>query len=175
MGAITLPQKVRLISAMCYSDSTVKDLALAQCIEHFGPIADMSDSVDFSFTSYYEEEMGSNLKKIYFSFERLIDPINLSEIKIFTNNIEDEYAEHDHRLVNIDPGYIEAAKLILATTKNFSHRVYIGQGIYGDVQLYWKGGGFNFNPWTYPDYKTAYVKSFFEKIRIKYFNQIRGN
>lgn len=175
MGAIILPQKVCLISAMCYSDLTLKDLALEKCIKHFGPIDDMSDSIDFNFTSYYEEEMGSNLKKIYFSFARLIDPILLPEIKLLTNTIEEEYAEHDRRLVNIDPGYVEAAKLILATTKNFSHRIYIGQGIYGDVQLYWKGGRFNFNPWTYPDYKTAYIKSFFEKIRIKYFNQIRGS
>lgn len=175
MGKITFPEKVRLISAICYRDTELKDVIVQKLEATFGPINNISTTIDFSLTNYYEDEMGNDLLKSYVSFKELIDPITLPDIKIFTNEIEDEYSQNGNRTINIDPGYIELAKLILATTKNFSHRIYIGKGIYGDVQLYWKGGCFNTNPWTYPDYKINEIKSFFEKIRKEYFEQIKGS
>jgi hypothetical protein len=175
MGKINLPEKVCFITAVCYSDPNLLDVVLQKMQKQYGPIAESSRVVDFSYTNYYEDEMGSHLEKKYYSFVEHIDPVTLPDIKIYTNSIEDEFTEKSNRLVNIDPGYIELAKLILGTTKNFSHRIYIGKGIYGDVQLFWKGGGFNTNPWTYPDYKSDDIKSFFEAVRMKYFNQLRGH
>ncbi|HNY92028.1 MAG TPA: DUF4416 family protein, partial [bacterium] len=75
------------------------------------------------------------------------------------------------RRVNLDPGYSEAAKLVLATTKNFGHRIYLGQGIYGDVQLFWRKGRFQSNPWTYPDYLEAKSLEFFSALRQDYLKE----
>ena len=161
MGVIRSPKNVCLISALCFKDENVKDSVWSQLVDTYGAIHQCSKTIAFTHTSYYDDEMGSGINKVYIAFKKFIDPAQLADIKIRTNEIEDQLSQQGRRTINIDPGYIEVAKLILASTKNFSHRIYIGKGIYGDVQLYWQNGEFQSNPWTYPDYKEKDIKSFF--------------
>lgn len=174
MGAAVMPKSVCLITALCFNDKILKDNTIALMEKEYGPIQFELAPLLFSYTNYYGKEMGSNLQKMYLSFKELVDPAQLSGIKHFTNKLELKTATNGDRNINIDPGYIEIPKLILATTKNFSHRIYIGDGIYGDVQLYWQNGSFQVNPWTYPDYQDSRVKSFFETIRNNYFKTLKG-
>ncbi|MBN1466954.1 DUF4416 family protein [candidate division KSB1 bacterium] len=172
MGEIRFPKDVCLICALCYADEGVKDKAIARLVDAYGPIQFASDRMAFSYTSYYEKEMGRALEKEYLTFSRCMDPAALPAVKTFTNELEKHFAQDSRRTINLDPGYIEAAKLILATTKNYNHRIYIGNGIYGDVQLYWQNGAFHPNPWTYPDYRENTVRQFFAQVRVTYFNHI---
>jgi len=141
--------------------------------ENYGPVGDRPEIITFQYTAYYEQEMGPSLKKAYYYFTNFIQPADLPDIKLLTNSIEEKLSTGGRRSVNIDPGYIEVPKLILATTKNFSHRVYIGKGIYGDVQLIWQRGAFQPNPWTYPDYKEEKIRRYFAQIRNNYFKRIK--
>lgn len=168
MGTIHLPKKVCLMCAVCYQNTALKDQALDNLQSQYGPVWRISEPLIFSHTHYYEKEMGDDLKKLYAVFEEPIDPINLAKIKISTNALEQRWCEGGRRKINLDPGYIELAKLVLASTKNFSHRIYIGDGIYGDVQLVWQTAHFRANPWTYPDYQEKSVVMFFETIRKEY-------
>jgi hypothetical protein len=173
MGQIRLPAPVWLILALSYKSNEEAEQALHWFEEKAGPVADRSEIIRFDHTHYYDEEMGSDLNKRFYAFLHPIDPADLASFKLFSNEIEDRLSQEGRRHVNLDPGYLEAAKLILATTKNFSHRIYLAQGIYGDVQLFWRHGCFQFNPWTYPDYKDDRVLLFFTRIRGAYL-QNRG-
>jgi hypothetical protein len=168
LGTAKTPAPVCLILALTCRTATEGDQALALFQEQAGAIALASSVFTFSHTRYYEAEMGSELIKAFYAFERLIDPTALISLKLFSNQIERQFSTHDQRRVNLDPGYLEAAKLILATTKNFSHRIYLGEGIYGDVQLFWRNGRFQVNPWTYPDYQDELARDFFTRARERY-------
>jgi hypothetical protein len=168
MGRPKIPSKVCLICAVCYHSKKVLDIATEMLIKKFGPIEHTSDLLTFTYTDYYSDEMGKDLKKLFYSFAKLIDSENIVAVKLATNQIEMKLSQSGRRTVNLDPGYLEAAKLILATTKNFSHRIYLGKGIYGDVQLYYRKGRFQTNEWTYPDYKEDKSIAFFNKIRAEY-------
>ncbi|WP_413854167.1 DUF4416 family protein [Candidatus Ruminimicrobium bovinum] len=126
-----------------------------------------SPAIDFTFTKYYNKEMGKNLKRQWIAFEKLVQPDMLADIKIETNNIEDSYAEDKNRIVNIDPGYITPANVILASTKDFSHRIYLGKGIYGEVTTIYRKEGFTKLPWTYPDYLCPTATEFILEARKK--------
>lgn len=129
-----------------------------------------SDIWPFDLTDYYEAEMGPGIKRRFLSFERLIQPDALAQIKHETNRIEDEIAQQCLALelprpVNLDPGYIDLGKLVLATTKDRSHRIYIGQRIYAEVTLHFTQGRWEPWPWTYPDYRQAEYHEFFMRVR----------
>ncbi|RPI00754.1 MAG: DUF4416 family protein [Calditrichaeota bacterium] len=173
MGDIHLPKKVCLICAVCYQQDYDRDAVFTELQQQYGTILNVSDVLHFNHTTYYAEEMGEDLKKVFISFAQWINADELAAIKIFTNAIEQNHCENGKRRINIDPGYIELPKLVLASTKNFSHRIYIGRGIYGDVQLCWRQGGFQSNPWTYDDYKDEIVVTFFESIRKEYHQQLQ--
>ncbi|MDZ7370138.1 MAG: DUF4416 family protein [candidate division KSB1 bacterium] len=173
MGIIQQPQPVCPICAVCSGEESRLLQVLKEIQELLGNLQSRSAVIDFNFTTYYQEEMGGNLLKVYAAFADLTDPGLLPQWKHRTNEIESRYMINDKRTVNIDPGYIEAAKLVLASTKNFSHRIYIGQGIYGDLQLTWRKGGFQANPCTYPDYRDERVLSFFNSVRNDYWTKLR--
>ena len=168
MGNLKIADNVCLISAVCYNKSIDVDKVLNEVTDLWGPISEKSDIFSFDHTNYYQKEMGENLFKFYCSFEHYIEPMSIVQIKHQSNLIEDKYSIVGKRQINIDPGYIETPKLILATTKNFSHRIYLGEGIYGDVQLIWRGGRFQGNPWTYPDYLEKSTLEFFTPVRNTY-------
>ena len=139
----------------------------------YGAIEYATNPFEFDHTNYYVKEMGANLKKRFFCFEKL-HPIDcFVDYKLLSLRLESRFMKDDKRTVNIDPGYLELAKLVLASTKNFDHRVYLNKGIYADVQLRYHGGGFIANVWTYPDYKEKGVVEFFTKIRSSYLNELR--
>jgi hypothetical protein len=143
--------------------------ALRRCSEHYGPTALISDPFDFTETDYYTSTMGTDLKKQFLAFERLFDPAMLPDIKRQTNDWEDEYAALDRhvepRPLNLDPGYITPAKLVLASTKDHAHRVYLRDGIYAEITLAYHHRCWQPLEWTYPDYRRDEYHSFFTQCR----------
>ncbi|MFH1896760.1 MAG: DUF4416 family protein [Candidatus Desantisbacteria bacterium] len=166
MGKITSPEKVKLIIAMLSSSEELFETVQNRLKQEFGSIDFCSQILPFTFTQYYIPEMGTDIKRRFISFSLLILPEELAGIKVLTNSIEQEFLAGDKRRINLDSGYITAAKLILATTKDNSHRIYLGKGIYAEITLRFVSGTFRHWEWTYPDYKTP------EYIEI--FNCIRG-
>ncbi len=137
--------------------------------EAWGPIALQSPLFDFDQTDYYEATMGSQLKKQLVAFEELIDPTELVQRKLQTNDWEAAYAQQAQdeivRPLNLDPGYVTEAKLVLATTKDRDHRIYLDRGIYAECTLRFHGGQWCNQPWTYPDYQTPDYHQFLTECR----------
>ena len=151
----------------------VKDKALATDIardlqERLGPVDMVSAWLNFDFTTYYEKEMGGPLSRRLVVFKSLVEQTQLAEIKRMTNELEHKYQRQGQRRVNIDPGYLLAERFVLATGKNFTHRIYIGQGIYADLTLIYQKGAFRTLPWTYPDYADRRILDFLTLVRNKY-------
>jgi hypothetical protein len=122
----------------------------------------------FHHTRYYEKEMGSPLVRRLLSFSRLISLEDFADIKLCTNRIEERLAEDGRRRVNIDPGYLVLERFVLATGKNYAHRIYLRKGIYADLTLVFRRGGFAPLPWTYPDYAEDEIRGFLGLVRINY-------
>ena len=139
----------------------------------FGPIDTVSPWFPFDYTDYYAVEMGKPLFRRMFAFHRLIAQDELADIKLRTNDIENEYCRNGKRRINIDPGYLLREKFVLATGKNYSHRIFIGQGIYADLTLIYRKGGFQSLEWTYPDYADRYVQDFLLRVRKRYVMELK--
>lgn len=168
---------VKLFCGLIYRDLDILHEATRQLIKSFGPIDQESDIFPFDHTEYYKSEMGSNLIRKFISFEELIPPNKLALAKCKTIELENKLAEmrgDDYcRTINIDPGYLELAKLILASTKNYSHRIYLDKGIYAEITLQREHHKFKFLRWTYPDYYDPIALAFFEQVRNTYKQQTR--
>jgi hypothetical protein len=137
----------------------------------FGPIDVRSEIFPFDLTHYYDETMGTPICRQFLSFSRLIEPSTIAEIKLKTNELESELASDwigVLRPVNLDPGYLEQSKIVLASTKNFFHRILISQGIYAEVTLHFQAGEWQSFPWTFPDYKSGRYDPFFSSVRDIY-------
>jgi hypothetical protein len=136
-----------------------------------------SGVIAFDYTDYYFPEMGKPLWRKFISFTKLIPPDDIAEIKSYTNRLEKKFSQKKKNLlcrkINLDPGYINAAKLVLATTKDYSHRIYLKKGIYAEVTLSYFNKKFNPWPWTYPDYQSKEYQGFFAKVRSVYLDQMR--
>lgn len=139
----------------------------------YGKIDRSYGPVNFSWSDYYEKEMGGDLQKYYAVFCDPVDRSLLPSIKKYTNELESRYSENGRRRVNIDPGYIARDKLALASTKDFYHRLYLGEGIYGEVTLHYRKGCFRHFSWTYPDYKEWEFLKFLEMARADLVYNIR--
>ena len=180
MGMRTYPAKAKLITAVMVADQTLFEKVRQILEKRFGPIDSESDIYPFTFTDYYSKEMGTTLHKKIISFHKLIEKNELVMKKLQSNKIEEEFAKGNadmwHRRVNIDPGYVTDSKLVLASTKNFSHRIYLGDGIFAEVTLrYFRTKGFEPLEWTYPDYRTDMVRIFLESVRQRYMGQLRSD
>lgn len=173
MGKIKRISPVKLFLGFIYKDEAVYRKSLNVIQRRFGSIDHESPVFDFSFTDYYEKEMGPGLKKKIVSIERLIQPCELSRIKIITNSIEEKLSESGSRRINIDPGYLDNAKLVLASTKDFYHRIYIGKGIFAELTLYYKDKDYHWLEWTYPDYKSDGYIGFFKEARGIYARKVK--
>ncbi len=134
----------------------------------FGPIHARTPEIPFAFTSYYTPEMGEGLLRSYMSFECLVCPDVLAAAKLASNAIESAFSRDGRRLVNLDPGLLTPHNLILASCKDFSHRIYLRDGVYGEVTLIFTKGRFTVLPWTYPDYASEEVSTFFLSQREDY-------
>ncbi len=138
----------------------------------FGPLDLKSEVFPFSFTDYYETEMGSGLYRRFVAAESLIAQHTLPEIKHRTNQIEGQFSPAGERTlrrrINVDPGYLTPAKIVLASTKDYAHRIYLDQGVFGDLHLKYQQGAYQPLPWTYPDYRTREALAFFAELRRLY-------
>lgn len=140
---------------------------------YFGEVDSQSQEIPFTYTDYYEREIGNNLKRVFVSFKRLIPPSELAKIKNITNRIEDRLAKENKRTVNIDPGYVDLAKLVLASTKDYKHRIYLNKGIFAEITLVFQDKSFKAWECTYPDYAGQDYIGIFNKIRDIYNIQIK--
>lgn len=174
MGLPKSPSPAALFVAALFAPTVPYDDVRAEVTREFGDILETSPVFPFHHSEYYAAEMGGNLQKVFFLLARLIDPAALVEWKLHAQKIEARYTENGKRTINLDPGYLDASKLVLATTKNFDHRIYLGHGIYGDVQLRFRFQKFQFNDWTYPDYRQPEHVAFFEQARLRYFDLLKA-
>jgi hypothetical protein len=169
MAEIQPHRPVLLILAAFSRHSAALDWARQTAEDAWGPIALESERFEHRETTYYEATMGADLRKTFFAFERLIDPGELAGRKETSNQWELDYAglaEHpEPRPLNLDPGYLTEAKLVLATTKDRDHRIYLDRGIYAEVTLHFQRGAWQPRPWTYPDYQRADYHAFFLRCR----------
>jgi len=165
------PEPVTLVVGMLASRSELFDAAEAELVRLYGPIDLASPLIDFTFTDYYDAEMGKGLKRKFVGFARKIDPGELARIKLETNAIEARLAAGQAavpRPVNLDPGYVCGGKLVLASVKDRAHRVYLGQGVYAEVTLEARRGRFVPLDTTYPDYRSKSYLSFFDEARRRH-------
>jgi hypothetical protein len=169
MGQISPPRPVLFIVAAFSRYAEAFDWTRDRTEQRFGPIALESEHFAFDDTNYYEATMGPGLLKQFLAFERLIDPGELPAIKRLTNDWEDEYAaaagHAEPRPLNLDPGYITLAKLVLASTKDHAHRLYQADGIFAEVTLSYKHRAWQPHEWTFPDYRRAEYHKFFTRCR----------
>ncbi|MBN1136825.1 MAG: DUF4416 family protein [Anaerolineae bacterium] len=174
MGTAREPAPVKLIASLLTGDPTLLPRVRATLVCAFGPTDLESEILAFDHTDYYAAEFGSDLRRQFVTFERLIAPEDLAAVKRQTNELEQSFAQQGRRLVNIDPGYVSLSKLVLATTKDHAHRLYLGQGVYGEVTLTYQQGRFHPWPWTYSDYASDRYCALFVEIRRRYKAQLRG-
>ena len=157
MGAITTPLPVKAIIGVLTAEPNLLPTVYTELTHRLGPIDYTSELMPFTSTTYYETEMGPDLQRQFISFERLINAGTLSEMKLFTNNVEQAFAikkfEANARRVNLDAGYICLAKLVLASTKDHAHRIYLNNGIYAEITLRFYRKTFQPWVWSYPDYQ----------------------
>lgn len=174
VGKPTHPQPVKLVASLICGNNEALCAALGHMSSRWGSLDFVSEIMAFDYTDYYEEEMGKNLWRKIVSFEKLRQPDRLSHIKQSTNGIEALLSpERSRRSVNIDPGYINAHHLILATTKPGPHRPYLRDGIYADLALLYTKKTFRSLRWTYPDYQSEKMIATMNIIRTKYLFQAR--
>ena len=139
----------------------------------FGPIAAESPHFPFTFTDYYNPEMGEGIIRNFYTFTRLVDPSTLASIKICTNEIEEIFADNSGaRKINLDPGILSAERFVLATTKNRGHRIPLQDGIYGEVTLLYTKKEYQTLPWTYADFKTDAYSQLLKEYRADYLQKL---
>ncbi len=167
--------KVKLIAAvMAVRDDLIGE-ALSILLPSYGPVELSSNVFPFTYSNYYASEIGEGLVKAFCSFRGLMEPTEIVARKLEAMACEQKFLVDGtgSRRVNVDPGYVDLMKLILATTKNASHRVYIGSGVLGDVELVYKFGAYVPLEWTYPDYREPLALEFFGKVRRDYLAELR--
>lgn len=166
-------QPVKLIFSILAGEEGLLNETINTLSRYYGPPDYISAKMSFDYTDYYCSEMGGNLFRRFMTMEKLIKAEMLPDIKLATNEVEGKSAKNKQRQVNIDPGYIAAAHLILATGKGYTHRPYLRDGIYADLTLIFQKGKFTSLPWTYADYAEEKQIAMFGRIRAKYLLQLK--
>ena len=169
------PKPAKLVIGLIMKDRELFEPLGVELSAGFGSVDMVSSWMPFDYTSYYEAEMGTPLFRRLLTYKKLINQDELPEIKLATNRLEQSVAQSGRRRVNIDPGYLLYERFVLASGKNFSHRIYIGSGIYADLTLIYQRGGFEKLPWTYPDYADQPMLEFLTRIRRKYAVDLKRN
>ncbi|MGO9412703.1 MAG: DUF4416 family protein [Spirochaetia bacterium] len=166
MGEATqfLPEK--LVMAVLISRPQTEQELLGIFDRTWGPSDFCSQLMPFSYTDYYDAEMGPDIQRFFVSFRRLVDPSMIAEIKLQTNRVEEQFREAGGRKVNIDPGLLCLSRFILVTTKESAHRIPLSGGIHAEITLLFHKGSFRPLEWTYPDYRSP------EYLHV--LNEIRG-
>jgi len=162
------PKPAKLVIGLFMKDRALFEPLAAELASEFGSLDLVSPWMPFDYTTYYQQEMGTPLFRRLLAFKSLIEQLQLAAVKLTTNRLEDRYTRGGRRRVNIDPGYLLNERFVLASGKNFCHRIYIGHRIYADLTLIYQRGAFEKLPWTYPDYADRPILSFLEQVRQKY-------
>ena len=169
MGQIVPHSRALLLLAAFSRHEAALKWARDRAVAAWGSVARESPTFEFTETDYYQPTMGPGLRKVFFTFDRPFDPAELADVKRLTNRWEEEYAQAaDHeelRPLNLDPGYLTLGKLVLASTKDHAHRIYLARGIYAEVTLYYKHGGWQPREWTFADYRREDYRQFFCQCR----------
>ena len=165
MGKPSLPEEALLFIGALYRDHSYLCSARESISGRFGGILIETAPMSWGYSRYYEEELGRPLKRVFLFLRDRIDPGDLAGIKTSTNEIETNLSSEGKRNINLDPGYLTASKIVLASTKNYSHRIYIGQGIFAEVTLVYREGGYRPHLFTYPDYASDAYAEIFERAR----------
>jgi hypothetical protein len=168
------PLPVKIFCGLIGSDTSIAK-AEEGLTMGLGKVDIRSPLVPFEFTDYYADEMGSGLKRMWIAFEGLRERGFLAIAKHIGVMLEAGLSIDGRRTVNIDPGYVDDAQVVLATTKNFSHRIYIGMGYYAEVTLIYMRTGLRALEWTYPDYRSRRGLEFFKEVRRAYHRQLGGD
>ena len=195
------PKPAKLFIGMLSQEVSLFNELKVQLKELFGTIDLESPVWEWNHTDYYLKEMGAGLRRQFIFFQNLINPGVISEIKLKTNELERQYIYENPlphpfyknpsippltkggkggfkggRKINLDPGYLDSARIILVSSKDFSHRIYLGKGIYGEVTLIYSGNNYQVLPYTYPDFRTQKYMDIFKKAREMYkkINQLKA-
>lgn len=178
MWTLKEPNHVKLIVGILAANHQCLHTAAEALTDKFGTADLMSEVWPFDKTDYYKDQMGPRILRQFVSIERLIDPGKLAKIKLRTNKLEQKLTKALRiplpRPVNLDPGVIEPSKLVLATTKNYAHRIYIGGKMYAEVTLIFDKGQWQPLDHTYPDYRQQCYFDFFEKVRARLLEQLKA-
>jgi hypothetical protein len=162
------PKPAKLVIGFFLKEKGLGIHVVKALVGKYGAVDLASSWLPFNFTTYYNNEMGTPLFRRLVAFKKLIHQVSLADIKVFTNDLEDEHSIDGKRMVNIDPGYLLHERFVLATGKNYSHRIHIGKGIYADLTLMYTKGSYEPLPWTYPDYASENILTFLKQVRKKY-------
>ena len=177
MGSPRDPKSAKYFAGLLSSDVGLLNSIETDLKAILGDIDARSEILPWNVSRFYENEMGAGLLRRFVSLCQLVSPGNLAEIKLETQEVERQYKSNqpkgEGRRVNIDPGYLEAGKVVLASTKNAGHRIYLKSGIYGETTLLYYNGAFQACPHTYPDYLWAETLSFLTSVRLVYLEQLR--
>ncbi len=173
MLKLEFPIPVKFICGFIYPNEKTYSQTKKILAKKFGKLDLESEKIIFNYTSYYYPEMGKPLFRRFISFQKLKNPAQVVNVKLFCLKTEKRFAKENRRTINIDPGYLNESKLVLTTTKDFSHRVYLGRGIFAETTLFYQKGKFRHFPFSFPDYRTQTYKEIFEKIRNIYSKQIK--
>lgn len=176
MGATRLPEPVQPLIGIILNPAEDAEGIRARIRETFGDFDLVSPVWPFEFTDYYAKSMGTGLLRQFVALRDLASPEGLHRMKLRSNAFEEEFAAKSTsgvtRPVNLDPGYMCHSKLVLFSTKDFSHRLYVGDGIYAESTLEWRGGDFIVHPWTFPDYRTRHYREFMKEVRGLYVGKL---
>lgn len=162
------PQPGQVIVSVLTAHPEDLTLVRAHLVERQGPLEQEVGPLDFTFTSYYEKELGSGIQRWMWSFSELVDRSELAAIKCFTNNVEQAHLEQGRRRFNLDPGLLTLGNFVLATGKDRAHRVYLRNGIFADLTLVYRGGTYRPLDWTYPDYAGTEMTDILTRLRETY-------
>lgn len=177
MGIPKQPKPVKPFVALLAPSEDLFASAEHRLINLLGSIDRASGFLPWEVTDYYTEEMGSQLRRRFVSFAALASPEGLPDLKLATQALEGEYrwtsGEKSGRRINIDPGYLDAGKVVLASTKNAPHRLYLRAGIYGEVTLLYHSGTFHDLSYTYADYRWPEAIAFFSEVRALYLRRLK--
>lgn len=174
MGKPGEPRPAKLFMSLITGEDDIFCQGMEKLKKDFGEIDFVSEKLPFDFTDYYAQEMGKNLFRHFITFEPLVSRESLPDIKLITNRLEEKFAgSGGNRRINIDPGYLCQAHVILATTKGYAHRPYLAKGLYADLTLICRNKSFQPLDWTYPDYRQEGTIQLFNQIRKQYLENLK--
>lgn len=177
MSHLREPLPVKLVFSILYVRVEILQVVCQKIVEQFGEIDKKSAPHAFPYPAFYNQEMGDNISRQFIAMKKLVARGQLVTHKLYTNDLEHEISKvhgQSARLANIDPGHLAAEKFVLATGKNYTHRIYLDQGVFADLTLMFKDGQYRPLPWTYPDYGENPANSFLNALRSEYLTQVKG-